>query len=279
MTERNKYVVLSVAELEGRIRSGCRYEGLVDGIGYVYWRSQEIYFIQTNPKDVFSAPVYRQIETPYFQFDKVRSVETKVQYTLCVLSAKELQQKDRDMHNWYYYGEAAEVNSMKSAFISDATKVAQPVILIDIPYQQLNVSRTSAGRRMWNGFDTATDIADEFGMLPKPINRYLSIGKTMINVIDNVSRGKYYNAAGNIIGSFIDCNIGLYIDAGVMVYETDYMQKGIGRNAAEEFKYNVGMAKKYEEMGNRKMADSFWEKAKQNERQMKKAYDNINNAL
>lgn len=236
MAEQSKYTLISTADFEARVRSGNRYEGLVDGIGYVYWESREIYFIQTNQDNLFAKPIYQQISNPWFGYDRSKTVHTKVLYTLCVLSPEDLMKQNRDMY-WFYYGPIIEIEKAMKAFARDATRVEKPVILVDIPHKQSYDTNVSAARRAWGAFDTATDVADELGLLSKPISKYLSIGKTVVNVIDNVSNGKYIDATGNVIMSFVNSSIGLYIDAGVAIYKTDHMQWQLARLATKEYLY------------------------------------------
>lgn len=234
MTDLNKYTVISIADFEATIRGGNRYEGLVNGIGYVYWENHEIYFIQTNQNKPFEYPVYQQIKNPWFGFDRTKKVHTKTLYTLCVLSRQDLMKYNRDMYG-FYYRPIIETEKAMKAFVRDATRVERPIILADIPHKQSYETNIVAAKRVWGVFDTATDVADELGLLSKPVSKYLSIGKTVVNVVDNVSNGKYIDAAGNVIMSCVDCSIGLYIDAGVAIYKTDYMQRQIARAATKEY--------------------------------------------
>lgn len=235
MAVQNKYEIISLADFEARIKCGNRYHGLVDGVGYVYWISRPIYFININQDNFFLLPIYKQISNPWFGFDRSKKVHTKTLYTLCVLSREELMKQDINMY-LFYYGHIIKMEKAIQVMPPDAIRVEKPIICVDIQRKQSYEKSSSAGRQAWKVFDGATDVADDFGFIHKPINKYLSIGKTAINVIDNVNNGQYLDAAGNILLSFVDCNIGVYIDIGTALYKTDLMQRRLATDYAKEYK-------------------------------------------
>ena len=94
--------IKKLPEFEAMVNAGnTTYTGLVEGIGYVYWTTETLYFIRTNPEQLWAIPKYQQIPFPYFQ-RKDAIIETKTLHTLHVLSKDELLKLDYDAYYAFY---------------------------------------------------------------------------------------------------------------------------------------------------------------------------------
>ena len=63
--------IKKLPEFEAMVNAGnTTYTGLVEGIGYVYWTTETLYFIRTNPEQLWAIPKYQQIPFPLFSKER-----------------------------------------------------------------------------------------------------------------------------------------------------------------------------------------------------------------
>ncbi len=231
-----RYSSISINEFEVKIKQGEMYVGIVEGVGYVYWMSDDIYFVNVNENNnkliqTWIAPKYQQVVSPFFI--KGRRIYTKKQYTLYVMSRDQLSKFNLNLYNAYYgWRDIIEGNSIKR----DATNVVSLVVLSDIP---LKKGGKSASQHAVKVFDGTTSIAKDLdiGIFGKKLDKYLSIGKTAVKIVSNISDGEYFAAGGEIIETVIGCSVGLYVEIGMSIYKLDCMQEQLARNHAKQYKY------------------------------------------
>lgn len=235
MTTRKEAKIITLHEFEAMIKKEIIYTGLVAGVGYVRWEMSIIYFIDDNPQEWYAKPKYKQISNSHCGFDRTKRVYSKNSYALEVVSRGDLKKFDVDAYK-SYYGHIEEMEKEMLRFPQDATRVAKPIILADLPRKESNNVNISAGERVWKKFGTATDVAGELGFLSKRVDKYLSVGKTGINIVKNISDGKYIDAIGDAIMAACDFSIGLYLDIGNAIAKSDYMQTQLAREYAIEYK-------------------------------------------
>ena len=84
-------------------------------------------------------------------------------------------------------------------------------------------------------------MASELVFLSKRVDKYLSIGKTAINIYMNIDDGKYLDASGNAIMSTADFSIGLYLDIGNTIQKLDAVQTRQAQDYSHELKRLDGL--------------------------------------
>lgn len=233
--------IMRLPDFEAMVNAGnYTYAGLVEGIGYVYWEKQVLYFIRTNPKDLWAIPKYQQIPFPYFQKKDVEIV-SKILYTLHVLSKEELRKQNFDAY-YAFYGVIDEM--MKLVHQRDATHIDKPMPLF--PVIQNGVT---GGNSRQNGLlSLGSQINNQIGAPLETMNMLIENkhlgqvgdGLSLISIVDNIDRGEYWSAAGDVLlFAAGKTKLNPYLTAfnfASWMYHTDLMQERLAQNFAKEFK-------------------------------------------
>lgn len=231
--------IKKLPEFEAMVNAGnTTYTGLVEGIGYVYWTTETLYFIRTNPEQLWAIPKYQQIPFPYFQ-RKDAIIETKTLHTLHVLSKDELLKLDYDAY-YAFYGIVEEI--LKFIHRTDAIKSYWEMPIPKIKKAE-NVQK---GNNRRNGIlSLGSQINDQIGAPLDAANMLIDnkhIGKigdglSLISIIDEVSNGEYWSAAGDILlfaaGKTKLSPYMTAISLGTWMYETDLMQWRLAEDYAK----------------------------------------------
>ncbi len=233
--------IKKLPEFEAMVNAGnTTYTGLVEGIGYVYWTTETLYFIRTNPEQLWAIPKYQQIPFPYFQ-RKDAIIETKTLHTLHVLPKNELMKYDYDAY-YAFYGIVEEM--LKLIHRVDAIKSYWEMPLPIIK----KVEGAQKGNDRRNGIlSLGSQINDQIGAPLDAANMLMDnkhIGKigdglSLISIIDEVGNGEYWSAAGDILlFAAGKTKLSPYLTAislGTWMYHTDLMQRRLARLSAREY--------------------------------------------
>lgn len=225
-----KIEIKKLSDFEAMLNTGnTTYTGLVEGIGYVYWKKETLYFIRTNPEQLWGTPKYRQIPFPYFQTKGV-IIENKTLHTLHVLSKDELMKHDIDAYN-AFYGILDEMIE----FIHRPDAISYREISLPIIKAKGALKGNDAGNGM---LSFGSQINDQIGAPLDAANMLIDnkyIGKvgdglSLISIIDEVGNGEYWSAAGDILlFAAGKTKLSPYLTAislGTWMYETKFMQWG-----------------------------------------------------
>lgn len=215
--------ILSLKDFEAMLRLGQMYEGLVEHIGYVFWKSESVYFIRVNPEERFGQPKYREINIydavvrtalPLYstQYPAIshNSVVIKIRHRLNVMPKEDLKNANPEMYRQFY---GVEEEIMGNTWARDATRMNRVKIVRDavaIPYIQGGV-----------------------GVINLP--KWFSYGQTAISIAKDIGDGEYFDAAGHVLLAV--CPYSFVLDIGKAMYDTDYMQEGMRRNFSQHFDY------------------------------------------
>lgn len=236
-----KIEIKKLSEFEAMLNAGnTTYTGLVESVGYVYWTTETLYFIRTNPEERWAIPKYRQIPFPYFQ-KKDAIIETKTLHTLHALSKGELMKYDSDAY-YAFYGVVEEM--LKFIHRRDAIKSYWDALLPII-------DATGALKRSDKGngvLSLGRQINDQIGAPLDAANMLMDnkhIGKigdalSLISIIDEVGNGEYWSAAGDVLlFAAGKTKLSPYLTAvslGTWMYDTDLMQRRLAESYAKEYK-------------------------------------------
>lgn len=227
-----KIEIKKLSDFEAMVNAGnTTYTGLVESIGYVYWKTETLYFIRTNPEQLWGIPQYRQIPFPYFQ-RKDAIIETKTLHTLRVLPKDELMKYDYDAY-YAFYGIAEEM--LKFIHRTDAIKSYW-----DLPLPIIKAKGgAQEGNDRGNGIlSLGSQINDQIGAPLDAMNILMDnkhIGKigdglSLISIIDEVGNGEYWSAAGDVLlFAAGKTKLSPYLTAislGTWMYETNFVQWG-----------------------------------------------------
>lgn len=224
-----KIEIKKLPDIEVMVNAGnTTYTGLVEGIGYVYWTTETLYFVRTNSEQLWAIPKYQQIPFPYFQ-RKDAIIETKTLHTLHVLSKDELLKLDYDAY-YAFYGIVEEM--LKFIHQADAIKSYW-----EMPIPIMKSGGALKGNDRRNGIlSLGSQINDQIGAPLDAANMLMDnkhIGKigdglSLISIIDEVGNGEYWSAAGDILlFTAGKTKLSPYLTAislGTWMYDTDLMQ-------------------------------------------------------
>lgn len=231
--------IKTFSDFEAMVNAGnTTYTGLVEGIGYVYWKTQTLYFIRTNPKELWATPKYQQIPFPYFQRKDVEIVN-KTLYTLHVLSREELMKLDFDVY-YAFYGILDEMT--KLVHERDATRIDKV-----IPFPKIEKGVTGQENSRQNGMlSLGSQINDQIGAPLGTINLLMENkrigqvgdGLSLISIVNDIDKGEYWSATGNVLlfaAGKTKLNPYLTaIDFAKWMYHTDLMQERLAQSFAKE---------------------------------------------
>lgn len=236
-----KIEIKNISDFEAMLNAGnTTYTGLVESIGYVYWTTETLYFIRTNPEERWATPKYRQIPFPYFQRQDA-IIETKTLHTLHVLPKNELMKYDFDAY-YAFYGA-----------LDDMMKLIQPTDAIKrervMPAPIIKVTKAEKGSDVENGIlSVGSQINNQIGVPLDAVNMLMDnerIGKvgdglSLISIMDNVNRGEYWSAAGDVLlfaaGKTKLSPYLAAINLGAWMCHTDLMQTRLATGFATEYK-------------------------------------------
>lgn len=236
--------IKTFSDFEAMVNAGnTTYTGLVEGIGYVYWKTQTLYFIRTNPKELWATPKYQQIPFPYFQRKDVEIVN-KTLHTLYVLSREELMKLDFDVY-YAFYGVVDEM--MKLIHQRDATRIDEAITFPKIPFPKIKNGVTGQENSRQNGMlSLGSQINDQIGAPLGTMNMLMENkrigqvgdGLSLISIANNIDKGEYWSATGDVLMFAAGkTKLNPYvtaIDIAKWMYHTDLMQEGLARNFAKE---------------------------------------------
>lgn len=237
--------ILSLKDFEAMLRLGQMYEGLVEHIGYVFWKSESVYFIRVNPEERFGQPKYREINiydavvrtalslySTQYPAISHNSVVIKIRHRLNVMPKEDLKNANPEMYR-LFYGVEAEI--MGNTWARDATRMNRVKIVRDavaIPYIQ-GVSASEMCSKVYDGVNSTAGVLDGVGVINLP--KWFSYGQTAITIAKDIVDGEYFDAAGHVLLAV--CPYSFVLDIGKAMYDTDYMQEGMRRNFSQHFDY------------------------------------------
>lgn len=239
-----KIEIKKLSEFEAMLNAGnTTYTGLVEAIGYVYWKKETLYFIRINPEERWAIPKYRQIPFPYFQ-KKGAIIETKILHTLHVLSKNELMKYDFDAY-YAFYGVMDEM--MKLIQPTDAiksNKIIVPILIKAGGAKERNDRGNgilSVGSQINNQIGVPLDVVNT--LIDNKYVGKIGDGLSLVSIIDDVNKGEYWSAAGDVLlFAAGKTKLSPYLTAislGTWMYETDLMQRRLAERYAKDWKeYN-----------------------------------------
>lgn len=232
--------IMRLPDFEAMVNAGnYTYTGLVEDIGYVYWEKQVLYFIRTNPKDIWGTPKYQHIPIPCFQ-KKDAEIVSVILHKLHVLPKEELRKQDFDAY-YAFYGVIDEM--MKLVHQRDATRVDKPMPSFPV----INSRVTGQGNSRQNGLlALGSQINNQVGAPLETMNMLMENkrlgqigdGLSLISIADNIDKGEYWSAAGDVL-LFVagKTKLNPYLTAlnfAGWMYNTDLMQEGMAQVFASE---------------------------------------------
>lgn len=237
-----KYIeIMRLPDFEAMLNAGnYTYTGLVEGIGYVYWKKEVLYFIRTNPQDVWGTPKYKQIPFPCFQ-KKDAEIVSKILHTLHVLPKEELRKQNFDAY-YAFYGAIDEM--MKLVHQRDATRVNRPLPLFPVIKNGVTGGNSRQSGLLSLGSQVNNQIGPPLEMMNMLIGNkrlgQIGDGLSLISIVDNIDKGEYWSAAGDVLlFAAGKTRLSPYLTAinfASWMYHTDLMQTRLATGFAKEYK-------------------------------------------
>lgn len=221
---KSNYEIMDLNEFQAMLNKGQFYTGLVEQLGYVYWTDEIVYFIRTNPEELFGKPRFQQIPVPY-SYHNSQLVVSKVRKVMHIMPKEELRKYNFDMY-FQFYGVIEKMNNYfcETDAISDYRKIGSSTKIKNI--SELN--------NIIENVNTTTGYLEEAGILSLP--KWVSLvqkGVICFSIYQDVSDGNYVDAAGKILSEFNPYST--WIDIGKAIMNSDHMQFKLARLYAKDY--------------------------------------------
>jgi len=292
-------------EFQAHLQVGHPYTGLVDGLGYVFWVSHTVYFYKVYQqengsyvKNRYGRPVLKQIpEILIFEYKRKRyEIVSKTQYDIKVIPPEYLFRLNVTVSMEYYGSEIPPVDGWANGVYINKNDAIQPPKKTDhVSYPAVNhAGKLGLTEDMTAFLRTAEKIDDAIGVPLGVVEEFDGLKKipyagkilTGLSIFSDINDGEYISAAGKVITAAAGV-YGTVLDVVTWMYNTDYMQGGLGKlNASDAKKYLSEYYKyrnlfeddykrgKYNKNYKKKM-DESWENYKKYENMFKKNLDNL----
>lgn len=246
---------IKYSEFEAHLQAGNPYTGLVEGIGYVYWKQETVFFRKVYREEIQGGGYIDYIQPPvrkfgfmgksiFFQVEnivvannyKMKGYEiiSKTQYEIQIITPDELYDIGirGNLKYWQqcleYYDGNLPIKNKEYVAENDAIpaiKKGKEIEMIRgkpsskvLTNDPAVIAISEAGRTVGNAVGPFLEIAENFSSL----KALPYVGKALdgLSIISDINDGEYYSAAGNLI---IAC-AGIYgaiAEIGVMIYESE----------------------------------------------------------
>ncbi|WP_455593529.1 hypothetical protein [Bacteroides sp.] len=231
---KGQHEIKSLPDFETSMAKGEAYEGLVEGIGYVYWVKEAMYFVHINSDKSYAKPVYQQVPGPYFTFGGKKVIAQMIR-RLYIMSEEELRKHDYSKYYQFYVlpkelrKQICETDAIQSKKVSESRvkgesqneKIKRDVDKVD---------------GILGTIDNVSGLLEDAGKinLPKWVP-YAKIGVTgVFMAIDRCLKGDYVDATGRALEALNP--YGTWIEIGKAMYNSNLMQQRMAEQYAKEWK-------------------------------------------
>lgn len=230
---KERYEIKSLSDFEALMAKGEAYTGLVEGIGYVYWKKEAMYFVHINSNERYAKPVYQQVPGPYFTFGGKRIITQTIQ-RLYIMSKDELMKNDYNRYYQFYVLPEKLRKQICEADAIQSKKVSKDRVKSEAQKEKIkrNVDQVDG---ILGTIDNVSGLLEDAGKinLPKWVP-YAKIGVTgVFMAIDRCLEGDYVDATGRALEALNP--YGTWIEIGKAMYNSDLMQRRIGESAYVEY--------------------------------------------
>ena len=233
-----QYEIKSVLDFEASMAKGEAYEGLVEDIGYVYWRKEAMYFIRMNSDEWYAKPVYQKVPGPYFTLGG-RKVITQTAQRLYIMPKEELMQHDYGRYYQFYVlpGELRKQTCETDAI--QPKKVSQGKIKAESEKDEIK-REVDKVDDILGIVDNVIGFLEDAGKIkiPKWVPKAKAGVTGVFMAVDCYLQGDYVDATGRLLEALNP--YGVWIDIGTVVYNSDLMQRRMAEQYAKDWKkYNA----------------------------------------
>lgn len=249
--QKEEHEIKALADFEALINQGkTSYTGLVESVGYVYWVNEPIYFVRTNPKELFATPTYQQVPGPYCM-PGGNPVITQTVQRLYIKSEKDLMKDNYSMYyQFYVLPKELQKQTCETDAIPSNKEQSSQTRQIEAEVK-LAKRKFEKAKDTWSAIDTASSMLEDAGVIKLP--KWLSHGQSGMTgvfiAIDLYLKGDHVNAVGEVVQALNP--YGTFFEVAKAMYNSDLMQQRILEDAVPGYLRAVNKHRSWTEQYNK----------------------------